>query len=236
MSHRQPPALPAGPRNSGRKQPVRPDLRAHPPRPRPGGWCACAGGRAQSRAAGCFRRAARAAGTGLPGDPPPLLPLWPSRCSGVARVLRCLPRGTPGALGRRRLSVRPSPAPVAAPGRESESGCRDSAPCVAGRGGGAPGMRARALAATSWVPLSRPEPPLAGQPPRPAPGHVSPRAARTLLRVSPASSPARPGGRGHLGVRRIELLGDEGKCLADFQVLPFNCPSRGEKRRLREGK
>jgi hypothetical protein len=84
---------------------------------------------------------------------------------------------------------------------KSERGCRDSAPCVAGRGRGAgappaPGMRARALASTSLLPLSRLEPPLAhrgerecaGKPPRRAPGpgasgNVS-RAARTLLRVS----------------------------------------------------
>lgn len=73
------------------------------------------------------------------------------------------------------------------PYRDSEEGkrggCRDSAPCVAGRGRGAgappaPGMRARALASTSLLLLSRLEPPLAdsgesecaSHPPRRAPG------------------------------------------------------------------
>lgn len=91
---------------------------------------------------------------------------------------------------------------IATLNRRSERGCRDSAPCVAGRGRGAgappaPGMRARALASTSLLPLSRLEPPLAdngerecaGQPARRAPGpgasgNVS-RAACTHLRVSP---------------------------------------------------
>lgn len=132
--------------------------------------------------------------------------LRPCLCS-----LSRAPRGlTPGVLGRRRLracganpcsSTRPPTPCIATLRTGSERGCRDSVPCVAGRGRGAgappaPGMRARALASTSLLPVSRLEPPLAdsgerkcaGQPPCRAPGlgasgNVS-RATCPLLRVS----------------------------------------------------
>lgn len=139
-------------------------------------------------------------------EPLPVPRLRPCLCS-----LSRAPRGlTPGVLGRRRLracganpcsSTRPPTPCIATLRTGSERGCRDSVPCVAGRGRGAgappaPGMRARALASTSLLPVSRLEPPLAdsgerkcaGQPPCRAPGlgasgNVS-RATCPLLRVS----------------------------------------------------
>lgn len=165
--------------------------------------------------AGRFRCAARAAGTGLPGDqwcavaaatsaPVPRRLVCPCYLTRASRGL------TPGALGRRRPSLcanlrsstRPS-RPRSATRTGSERDCGDSAPCVAGRGRGAgappaPGMRARALASTFSLPLSRLEPPLAYSGERECtdqhpcrapvpgtPGNVS-REARKLLRVSPA--------------------------------------------------
>lgn len=165
--------------------------------------------------AGRFRCAAKAAGTGLPGDPwcavaaatrAPVPPRLLCPCS-LPRASRGL---NPGALGRRlpslcanlRSSTRPSRLRSATL-RGSKRGSGDSAPCVAGRGRGAgappaPGMRARALASTFFLPLSRLEPPLAysgerectDHHPCRAPGPGTPwnvsREARELLRVSPA--------------------------------------------------
>lgn len=119
----------------------------------------------------------------------------------------------PDPRGPRQASAEPvrEPAALRSPfttrQRDSDSGserdCGDSAPCVAGRGRGAgappaPGMRARALASTFSLPLSRVEPPLAYSGERECtdqqhpcrapvpgtPGNVS-REARKLLRVSP---------------------------------------------------
>lgn len=175
-------------------------------------------GRTQSRAP---------AASGAPRGPPGrvslaisgvLSPLPPARrCRGDSCPCY-LPRASrgliPGALGRRRPSLCANlrtPPPRARPSRPrsatrtqgAERDCGDSAPCVAGRGRGAgappaPGMRARALASTFSLPLSRVEPPLAysgerectdqqypGRAPAPGtPGNVS-REARKLLRVSP---------------------------------------------------
>ncbi|XP_017173507.2 HMG domain-containing protein 3-like [Mus musculus] len=163
--------------------------------------------------AGRFRCAARAAGTGLPGDQ------WCAVASATSapvprRLVSLLPSsGFPGPdpRGPRQASAEPvrEPAALRSPfttrQRDSDSGserdCGDSAPCVAGRGRGAgappaPGMRARALASTFSLPLSRVEPPLAYSGERECtdqqhpcrapvpgtPGNVS-REARKLLRI-----------------------------------------------------
>lgn len=169
-------------------------------------------GRTQSRAP---------AASGAPRGPPGrvslaisgvLSPLPPARRCRVDSCPCYLPRASrgliPGALGRRRPNLCANPRSSTRPSRprsatrtESERDCGDSAPCVAGRGRGAgvppaPGMRARALASTFSLPLSRLEPPLAYRgerectdqhPCRAAvpgtPGNVS-REARKLLRVS----------------------------------------------------
>lgn len=127
--------------------------------------------------------------------------------------------------------TRPPRPPIATQRRRSsERGCRDSAPCVAGRGRGAwappaPGMRARALASTSLLPLSRLEPPLAdsgeregaGQPARRAPGpgasgNVS-RAVSTLLGVSPALERRAAPRRDGLGDLELGGVAPEPCCL-----------------------
>lgn len=133
---------------------------------------------------------------GLPGAGPP----GPSAGVGRACARTC---GPPLALH--------DPA-TQREGGGSKRGRGDSAPCVAGRGRGAgappaPGMRARALASTFFLPLSRLEPPLAysgerectDQHPCRAPGPGTPgnvsQEARKLLRVSSTlwSHPAPPG-------------------------------------------
>lgn len=125
-----------------------------------------------------------------PDRPPPPRPRGPRQASAE-------PVREPAALR----------SPFTTPQRDSEGEREEAlatpAPCVAGRGRGAgappaPGMRARALGSTFFLPLSRLEPPLAcsgerectDQRPRRAPwpgapGNVS-REAHKLLRVSPA--------------------------------------------------
>lgn len=209
-------------------------------------------GRTQSRAP---------AASGAPRGPPGrvslaisgvLSPLPPARrCRGDSCPCY-LPRASrgliPGALGRRRPSLcanlRPSARPSRSRSATQTQGARgtvaDSAPCVAGRGRGAgappaPGMRARALASTFSLPLSRLEPPLAYSGERECtdqqhpcrapvpgtPGNVS-REARKLLRVSPRplGSPRPPGAQTpECGVLRLLLQLLFARCYAGNHSL-----------------